>query len=242
MAYGVYNTQVTAYDAVVATYKTDKTAYEEAFEKLKKDPKTTLPKRPDYPTVIGAYDGPELKLAGQILGTVADTWATTFKTTWTKPFQGLIATDKSAKGVYSYDQANIKATFHNRASYLVISATDSKDAIGGVGATFGRLGQGVATMVAKGSPFLWQKAITSAKPGMQVSLLPEYDNADSTWADWTLTTATAPKFSYKLGAFATLSSFEAPSTPAAAEKITVGAFNLAAGSMVAAAAIASTMF
>jgi len=77
---------------------------------------------------------------------------------------------------------------------------------------------------------------------MQVSLLPEYDHTDTTWADWTVTTTTSPKFNYKLGAFATLASFEAPATPAALEKITVGAFNLAAGSMVAAAAIASTMF
>lgn len=58
MAYGVYNAQVTAYDALAATYKTDKTAYEDAFEKQKKDPKTTLPTRPDMPTAPSAYSGP----------------------------------------------------------------------------------------------------------------------------------------------------------------------------------------
>jgi len=58
MAYGVYNAQVTAFDALAKSYATDKTAYEEAWEKLKKDPKTTLPTRPDMPSAPGTYSGP----------------------------------------------------------------------------------------------------------------------------------------------------------------------------------------
>jgi len=58
MAYGVYDAQKTAFDALAVTYNADKKTYEDAWEALKKDAKTTLPKRPNMPSPPGAYSGP----------------------------------------------------------------------------------------------------------------------------------------------------------------------------------------
>lgn len=58
MAYDVYKAQSTAYTALKTTYDTKKKEYEDAVTASKKDPKTTIPDRPDMPTPPGAYAGP----------------------------------------------------------------------------------------------------------------------------------------------------------------------------------------
>lgn len=109
-----------------------------------------------------------------------------------------------------------------------------------VAVAFGRLGQGAATNFKNGSPFQWTIAETTSKPGMQVSLFPEY-NSD-TMPDWTIASGSEPTLNYGIKTFAALSDFETPAQPAAATAIADAAINMAAASVVAVAAVASTMF
>lgn len=53
-------------------------------------------------------------------------------------------------------------------------ADTNTDVGASVGATFGRLGQGESTTYANGTPFLWNKEESAARPGMMISLFPEY--------------------------------------------------------------------
>lgn len=242
-AVGVYNAQVTAYNALKTTYDTDKTAYETAVEDKKKDPKKTVPTRPNMPSQPAAYSGPELRLSGQNIASVTDTWGVKILGL-TGELNGVIATSVKADNAPAtttrpvYDQATLITNFHNRVSYATISTTSDKSKMAGVNMAFGRLGQGDNMSFANGTPFQWTKAETTSKPGMQVSLFPEY-NGD-TLTDWTVTTA--PTINYGIKTFAALSTFETPSQPAAATAIADAAVNMAAASVVAVAAVASTMF
>jgi hypothetical protein len=235
-AYSSYNAVVSGYDTTKTKYETDAKAYNTAVEDRKKDPKKELPARPDKPTPPAAYSGMKLLLSGQILSTVTETWGTEIKKlTGT---EAVLATT-FASSVYSYDQLELAKSFHNRIGYLVASGTNDKAKTAGVGATFGRLGQGVQTTFAKASPFLWTTADANAKPGMQVSLLPEYAGSGS-WVDWTVTTK--PTIQYGVKQLATLSSFEAPAAASASTVALDGASQMAAATAVAAAAIAATMY
>jgi len=85
---------------------------------------------------------------------------------------------------------------------------------------------------------MWTTAKTTSQPGLQVSVFPEF--LDDAWADWDVS-STAVEISHGIKTFATLSSFEAPSAPAACTAIVDGAVSMAAASVVAVAAVASTM-
>lgn len=126
------------------------------------------------PSVPAGYSGPEWILSTQNVATVASgkSWAD-YKTI--AGTNGVLVTDVSS-GTFSFDQTNLAKTFHNRIGYLQVTKDDSASTkVGaGVGATFGRLGQGDSTLYANGKPFLWNKEETGARPGMMVSLFPEY--------------------------------------------------------------------
>lgn len=188
-AYGVYNKVVEGYNSDKSTYDTKKTEYETAVEDRKKDPKKTLPTRPNMPSVPAGYSGPKLLLTGQTADPITETWDKKIKEDMTG-FEGLLATAAGA-----YDATKLTSIHANRISYLAASGSNDKTKVTGVGATFGRLGQGLNTQFAStdATPFVWQKDISAARPGMQVSLLPEYvrstDNLKNAngWNDWTLT-------------------------------------------------------
>lgn len=97
-----------------------------------------------------------------------------------------------------------------------------------------------------GTPFFWGTAVAAARPGMQISVLPEFVSHATTGPtavnDWTVA-ANAPgvTINVKEATLATWTDYEAPAQPAAATAISVGAQALAA-SMAAAAAVATTMF
>jgi len=171
-AYGVYAAVKSGYDSEKTTYDTKKSEYETAVEDRKKDPKKTLPTRPNMPSVPAAYSGPVWILSTQNVASPAKSWGD-FKTE--AGINGVLATDKSSTGVYTFDQTNLVKSFHNRIGYMQANKDDTATAVGvGVGATFGRLGQGKNTMYDTGKPFLWNKEETAARPGMMVSLFPEY--------------------------------------------------------------------
>jgi len=189
------------------------------------------------PSATAAYAGPNLRLKGQLETKITDTWAEILKLKG--PMDGLLATGMK-DGMYTYDVAELAASFHNRVNYVVMSIEADPKKTGGVGVTFGRLGQGKTTMVADGSPFAWATSTATTKPGMQLSLFPEYK--DKTMADWSVDATKGPTFSYKTNTFASINDFEAPSAPTAGVAIKdSGAINMAAASMVAVAAIAATM-
>lgn len=243
-AYDVYNAQKTTYETAKTAYETDKTAYETAFEAAKKDAgKTTVPTRPDMPTAPSAYAGPQFYLGTQIANPIATTWTNIIAKTGA--VDAVLANVNTA-GVLTFDQSKLAGTFHTRVSYLT-AAQDNALAtnIKYVGATFGRLGQAENTSLSgttTPSPFLWDTAVAGARPGMMFSLFPEMGTQGASgFNSWT-TTTTAPTVNYALKAFAAITSFDAPSAPAAATAITVGATQVAAASIVAAAAVASTMF
>jgi len=155
-AYGVYNSIKTAYESALATYNTDKTAYETAVEDNKKDPKKTVPTRPNMPTATAAYSGPNLRLKGQLASPIVDTWPTKIKGL-TGTMDAVLATGMT-DGFYTYLDSELIKSFHNRVHYAAMSSTDDPTKTKGVGLTFGRFGQGKATMVADGSPFKWSTA------------------------------------------------------------------------------------
>jgi len=172
-AYAVYAAVKSGYDSEKSTYDTKKTEYETAVEDRKKDPKKTLPTRPNMPSVPASYSGPVWILSTQNMASPTKTWGDYKKETG---INGVLATDESS-GTYSFTQSNLAKSFHNRIGYLqvakeTISANNKVGA--GVGATFGRLGQGKNTMYDTGKPFLWNKEETGARPGMMVSMFPEY--------------------------------------------------------------------
>lgn len=228
-AYDVYKAQKTAFEALKTTYDTKKKEYEDAVEAKKTDPKKEVPTRPDMPSTPAAYSGPKFLLAQEL---VATKWASDIKTSTTVG-ESLLATAMTTAGVYSYDQAELATKFHNRVSYLMASATNAfspATAYQYVGATWGRLGQGQSTMTANASPFLWRTELSTAKPGMMVSIFPDYTRGTTGagYAKWTVTSANPTTISYKIAAFAAASEFAAPGTPTAAEAITVGAVQAAA--------------
>lgn len=90
-AIGVYNAQATAYNALKSTYDTDKTAYETAVEDKKKDPKKTVPTRPNMPSPPAAYSGPQMMLSSQNIATVTQKWSDQIKK-MTGVMDGVIAT------------------------------------------------------------------------------------------------------------------------------------------------------
>jgi hypothetical protein len=80
-------------------------------------------------------------------------------------------------------------------------------------------------------------------PGMQISLLPEYVRASSSedgWNNWSVTVK--PTVKYGVAKVSALSSFEAPATPAAADDIKYGAYQVAAATIVALASISATIY
>jgi len=189
------------------------------------------------PSATAAYAGPNLRLKGQLETKITDTWAEIAKLKG--PMDGLLATGMT-DGMYTYDVAELGKSFHNRVNYVVMSAANDATKTAGVGVTFGRLGQGKTTMIADGSPFAWGASTATTKPGMQLSIFPEYKDKDM--ADWAVDATKGPTFSYKTTAFASLDAFDAPSAPTAGVAIKdSGAINMAAASMVAVAAIAATM-
>lgn len=155
-AYGVYTSIKTAYESALATYNTEKTTYETAVEDNKKDPKKTVPTRPNMPSATAAYSGPNLRLKGQLVSPIVDTWPTKIKAL-TGVMDGVLATGMT-NGFYTYDSAELVKSFHNRVHYAAMSSTDLPAKTKGVGLTFGRFGQGKATMIADGSPFKWNDA------------------------------------------------------------------------------------
>lgn len=73
-AYEGYNGAVTTYNGLKSTYDTKKKEYEDAVEARTKDPKKTVPTRPDMPSGPGNFSGPQFVLAGQ-QGTPSTSWA-----------------------------------------------------------------------------------------------------------------------------------------------------------------------
>jgi len=157
-AYGVYNEVVKGYNSLKTTYDTDKTAYETAVEDRKKDPKKTLPTRPNMPSVPSAYSGPKLLLSGQTANPVVD-WGTTILKE--SGINGVLATQMSSS-ILKYDQADLAKTFSNRLRYVTLAA-DTTGVTGapaaakfeGASATFGRLGAGISTQLDNAVPFKW---------------------------------------------------------------------------------------
>lgn len=93
---------VNGYNSLKSTYDTDKTAYETAVEDRKKDPKKTLPTRPNMPSQPAAYVGPTWILSTQNVQTVASgkAWAD-YKTI--KGTNGVLVTDSASANKYTFD-------------------------------------------------------------------------------------------------------------------------------------------
>ena len=239
-----YTAVTTKFDADKSTYDTAKTDYETAFTANAKDNKTTVPTRPDMPSVPAAYSGPSLLLSDQVGSSVTswDTGATSVKLGKTGTEMVLATGGSIASPTYS--AAAIATHFHNRYAYYQLSnaytntytptlATDE------VAAAFGRLGQSKLMDNTSGTPFLWASSSQAAtqKPGMQISILPEF--VSGTRTDWG--TGDNAVINCVTKTFASVSDFESPTTPTAATAISVGAQALAA-SLIASAAVASTLF
>lgn len=240
-AYTPYNAVKTGFDTAKSTYDTDKTAYETAFTANAKDGKTTVPTRPDMPSVPAAYDGPQLLLSDQT-GSSPTSWTASTGFQAKTGYEAVLATSGTLTAP-TYTAAAIQTHFHNRYAYYQVQATASSTAVSlttdEVAAAFGRLGQSKAMDNASGSPFYWgtSSSATTERPGMQISVLPEYDSGTRT--DWG--TGDNALISVKIATFASISDFEAPTTPTAATAISVGAQALAA-SVLAAATVAATIF
>lgn len=192
------------------------------------------------PSVPAAYSGPYFMLSTQNMDTPSKSWTDDIKKEKTA-IQVLLATESDA-----YTAGNLGKSFHNRVGYLMASKTSSKDAIKGVGATFGRLGQGVNTQLDNASPFLWNKAESNARPGFMVSLFPEYVRANSGttnngWNDWVVTT-TQPTIEAGVKTLLTAKDFDSPTAPSAATAIADVASKLATASLATATLVAASLF
>jgi hypothetical protein len=79
-------------------------------EDRKKDPKKTLPERPNMPSVPAAYSGPKLLLSTQIVNNVSDEWGDEIKKM--TGMEGLLVTDGTTAANKVFDLAKLSATFH----------------------------------------------------------------------------------------------------------------------------------
>jgi hypothetical protein len=166
------------YNAVKATYDSDKTKYNDAVTKendrLKDifkaafDPAVTIPTRPNNPNPPSKFSGPYLAL-DKIISSSPTAWELTAAK------QGDAAYIKFGTGTVAADyQAATK--YATRLGYLCMTSDSSKvgdsTTLASSGHVWGRLGQGTNTLTTGDSPFYYGKTVTGQIPGLMVSLLP----------------------------------------------------------------------
>lgn len=170
--------------------------------------------------------------------TTAD-WGTTLKAATTQKTAYLgnksTAVDYNASSL-TYADDQIKE-FNSRVSYLV-NVVDKGTTTITDGATtqavshaFGKLGQGAASGVTSGAPFIWQKEGTddTLRPGMNISVFPEVGYTDASvgvpsWDAWGNSASVTIKT--KLVVSEALTAFAVPAptkTPSALPTATTGA-------------------
>lgn len=253
----------TAYNAVKTNFETEKTAYDTAkteyetkFTDNAKDGKTVVPTRPDMPTTVPAYSGPSTLLSNQITTGSITPWTTgtgnvkdELSGTKFVLATGYTKYTATAPESYDYDVTKISA---NRVSYYQAAPTHptalaATAGLGQVSATFGRLGQAASMNNANTvmAPFYWGAPGTqpadadTEKPGMMISVFPEFDSTRADWSDNANTDMVVINVVTK--AWQSLSDYDTPTAPTAATAISVGAQSLAAA-MLATATISATLF
>ena len=107
-------------------------------------------------------------MLGEAIATAPVAWYTT-------------ATLAEKKAFLSYPGSTIAAVPNQlksvRSGFLqsTVDSSVAAPVLTNVAHTFGRLGQGMATTIEKGTPFVWSAPLATNKPGMMISIFPETD-------------------------------------------------------------------